>query len=89
MRFTDGKHSIIAIVGGHSDMDNNHKQCEETMSPYITETFIERISRHYAEEYKAKGASAGYRGPVPYIGSSVEKKRSKTKNIETDDHSGR
>lgn len=74
-------------IGGHSQRiyTANHKPCRVYITPNITTSIMER-SRHFDENYKRDGQLADYRGPVPYVGSSIEKLRSNVKSIETPSH---
>ena len=74
------------IIGGHKTAFGVPHKCETYITPYITSDLINRI-RQYDEEYKKHGKSENYKGPIPYVGSSIEKMRSSTKQIETPAHS--
>ena len=75
------------MIGGHSPhvYGSNHKQCGGYITPYLTSTLIER-SRLYDENYKREGKYENYKGPIPYVGSSIEKTRSTSRDIATFQH---
>ena len=75
-------------IGGHTKVHGNNKKCESYLAPYLTATLIER-ARQYEEEYKKYGKSENYKGPIPYVGSRIEKIRSSDKDIETPTYPGR
>ena len=70
------------IIGGHKNAFGVHHKCETYITPYVTSDLIKR-TRQYDEEYKKHGKSEKYKGPIPYVGSSIEKMHSSTKNIKT------
>ena len=88
-REVNGKNvETTVMIGGHSTIVDkpNCKKCKRYITPYGTSFIIERAKQH-EEDYKRNGKSADYEGAVPYIGSSIEKKRSSAKNIETPTYS--
>lgn len=94
MIFDKGQHrsgtsmEIEATVGGHTNVFNtNSEKCESYLSPYLTAILIKR-ARQYEEDYKKYDKSSDYKGAVPYVGSSIEKMHSSSKNIETPAYSG-
>lgn len=63
-------------VGNHLKVyETNHKQCGGYITPALTSSLIKN-SRSYDENYKRNGKSPDYKGPIPYVGSSIEKMRS-------------
>jgi len=73
------------INGGHKNIHRQAKTCKESMSPAITLKVIEQ-TRKCDDYYKKEGKSADYKGPIPYVGSNIEKMRSNSKNIDTPQH---
>lgn len=62
--------------GGHlKAYGTNSRQCISYITPALTLNLIQK-SRLYAETYNKDGKSTDYKGPVPYVGSNVEKMRS-------------
>ena len=71
----------IVMIGGHQiEYIPNNRKFESYMPPYITAALI-RKSKQYEEEYKKYGKTENYKGPVPYVGSDIEKMRSSVENI--------
>lgn len=74
------------IVGGHSqNIKGTCHECGGYVNPYITKNLMDQ-AKEYEENYKKEGKSADYKGVIPYIGSNIEKWRSKTRDIDTFEH---
>lgn len=80
MIFEQGKTEVV--IGGHERVCNtNGKKCGSYIEPYVTEILMKNV-RKYEEKYKTHGKSPDYNGAVPYVGSSIQKMRSSTKDSE-------
>lgn len=78
----------LVRIGGHSTNISklNGNQCKNNISPLITLNAI-KVSKIYESRYEKNGKNEDYKGVVPYVGSKVEKERSKTRNIKVFDDS--
>ena len=73
-------------VGNHLKVyGKNHKQCRGYITPTLT-AFSIQTSRSYDENYNRNGKSPDYKGPIPYVGSSIEKMRSDSKFTDGVEH---
>lgn len=75
----------VAIGGHERPYGEDKRQCGSYVTPYLTQILIQK-SRQYDEEYKKQGKTENYKGPIPYVGSNIQKTRSNFKNIEAFQH---
>ena len=69
-------------IGGHKKAFGENYQCETYITPHLTLKLLNN-SRKYEEDYKKRGKSKDYKGPVPYVGSKTQKTRSSFKEVDT------
>lgn len=87
--FRNGNFESTVPIGGHSPeiIGSNYRKCEGFIPPYVTAKVL-RDSRQYDETYRVEGKHPDYKGPVPYVGSKVERARSNKSDRRSNNRSG-